>query len=77
MAKIVPGLTDVTIRIDKARSGQMDTIVRDLESVGLERIERHDRFAVVNGCVNSDRLDSLRKVQGVASVREDRTYRTQ
>jgi hypothetical protein len=32
---------------------------------------------IVNGCVSAGALDALRKVEGVASVRKDETYRTQ
>ena len=77
MAQDKSDTVDVTIRIDKQRSGQMDEIVRALEARGLSRIERHERFAMLNGSVSASRLDSLREVQGVASVRQDRTYKTQ
>ena len=77
MVKGGSGTTDVTIRIEKAQSGQIDAIVRVLELLGLARIERHDRFAMINGSVDADRLDLLRQVKGVASVREDRIYRPQ
>lgn len=77
MTKSGSGTTDVTIRIEKAQAGQMDSIVRDLESLGLARIERHDRFAMINGSVDANRLEQLRQVKGVASVREDRVYKIQ
>jgi hypothetical protein len=32
---------------------------------------------IVNGSVSAGSLDALRKVEGVASVRKDDTYRTQ
>jgi hypothetical protein len=32
---------------------------------------------IVNGSVNADALDALRRVKGVASVRKDSTYKTQ
>lgn len=70
-------MIDVTIRIDKAQAGRMDEIVRALTACGLDRVERHARFMIVNGCISADALDALRKVEGVASVRKDETYRAQ
>lgn len=67
--------TDVTIRIDKGMAAKLDQIVDQLEKVGLTRIERHARFMMVNGCIDADKLDELRGVEGVESVRQDRTYR--
>jgi hypothetical protein len=68
---------DVTIRIETAQAGRLDEIVRALIASGLDRVESHARFMIVNGCVSAGSLDALRKVEGVASVRKDDTYRTQ
>jgi hypothetical protein len=67
---------DVTIRIETAQVGRLDEIVRALIASGLDRVESHARFMIVNGCVSAGSLDALRKVKGVASVRKDETYRT-
>jgi len=77
MADGTPDLIDVTIRIDKAQAGRMDEIVRALMACGLDRVEPHARFLVVNGCISADALEALRKVEGVASVRKDQTYKAQ
>ena len=55
----------------------MDEIVEALKGSGLDRVESHKRFMIVNGSVNADALDALRRVKGVASVRKDSTYKTQ
>lgn len=68
---------DVTIRIDKAHQGHLDTIVQTLRDHGLANIERHDRFLIVNGTVRAEKVPELGSVKGVASVREDRSYRAQ
>jgi hypothetical protein len=70
-------MIDVTIRIETAQAGRLDEIVRALIASGLDRVECHARFMIVNGSVSAGALDALRKVDGVASVRKDETYRTQ
>jgi hypothetical protein len=65
----------VTIRIEKDQSGRLDEIVRALKAAGLRNVETHERFGMLNGQASADRLDDLRAVAGVASVREDTTYR--
>jgi len=77
MVDRTPDRIDVTIRIDQAQAGRIDEIVSALKACGLDRVESHARFMIVNGCVNADALDALRKVDGVASVRKDETYRAQ
>jgi hypothetical protein len=68
---------DVTIRIEKSDQDRMDEIIDALKSNGLDHVESHKRFMIVNGTVNANAVDALRKVRGVASVREDRVYKTQ
>lgn len=63
----------VTIRL--ARTAEMDKVVQDLTQLGLGAIERHDRFAIVNGRIAAEKIGALRSVAGVASVREDQKYR--
>jgi len=76
MADDTSDKVDVTIRIDTAQAGRLDEIVRALVASGLDRVESHARFMIVNGCVSAGSLDALRKVEGVASVRTGETYRT-
>ena len=77
MAKDTSDIVEVTIRIETAQAGRLDEIVQALIASGLDRVESHARFMIVNGCVSAGSLDALRKVEGVASVRKDETYRTQ
>ncbi|MFH1344455.1 MAG: hypothetical protein ABIL01_25140 [Pseudomonadota bacterium] len=73
----MPEKVDVTIRIEKADQGRMDEIVEALKSGGLDHVESHRRFMIVNGSANADSLDALRNVKGVASVRKDGVYKAQ
>ncbi len=69
------GKVDVTIRLEPdATPERVDDIVRELSARGLERVEAHPRFGLVNGTIDPGSLDALRGVSGVASVRRDRTY---
>ena len=68
---------EVTIRIDKAEAPRMGAIVDVLKSRGLGQVQSHERFMIVNGSVSPDALESLRTVDGVASVRKDAAYKTQ
>ena len=77
MADKPSDIVDVTVRIDKDKADRLDEIVRALKACGLDRVESHARFMIVNGCVSADAVDELRKVEGVESVRKDQTYRTQ
>lgn len=72
-----PAAVDVTIRVDKEQAHRFDDVVRELEAAGLASAEPHSRFLMVNGSVAPDRLDRLRGVRGVVSVRPDATYKTQ
>ncbi|WP_192359557.1 hypothetical protein [Mesorhizobium mediterraneum] len=68
---------DVTIRIDKTEASHLSEILDALRSRGLDQVQSHERLMIVNGSVNSDAVDALRSVKGVASVRKDVTYRAQ
>jgi hypothetical protein len=70
-------MIEVTIRIDKAEAPRMGQVVDDLKSQGLEQVQSHERFMIVNGSVNPDALEALRAVKGVASVRSDTVYKAQ
>lgn len=70
----MPRLIAVTIRLEKTVATRLDGVVDALRAAGLTRADVHGRFLIVNGSVRPDRLDDLRAVDGVASVREDATY---
>lgn len=54
---------EVTIRIDKNEARSLGEVVGDLKSQGLEQVQSHERFMIVNGTVNPDALDALRAVK--------------
>jgi hypothetical protein len=70
-------LLDLTIRLDRARAVQLDDIVAALQACGLQQAQPHARFMIVNGCAPADRLEALRAVSGVESVRRDARYKAQ
>jgi hypothetical protein len=71
------GTVDVTVRLERSSADRLDEIVRALESSGLRNLDVHQRFLLVNGSVDAERIDQLRGIAGVASVREDQTYKAQ
>lgn len=74
---MAPERVDVTIRIDPSEADRLDEIIQALEARGLDRMESHKRFMIVNGRIDAAAIAALREVKGVASVREDRTYKPQ
>jgi len=56
MADDTSDMVDVTIRIETAQAGRLDEIVRALVASGLDRVESHARFMIVNGCVSAGAL---------------------
>lgn len=68
---------DVTIQIDTAEAGRLDEVVQALKARGLDRVESHPRFMIVNGSIAPEALEALRSVKGVISVQQDKTYKTQ
>jgi tRNA-dihydrouridine synthase len=77
MASEPPRKVDVTIRIDKTDGAKLDDIARALESSGVTNLEVHKRLMMISGSVARHAIDALRKIAGVASVREDQQYKTQ
>jgi hypothetical protein len=68
---------DVTIRLDKAMAEKADRIVAELKRRGLSDVQAHVRFMIVSGTIAPEHVEGLRSVEGVQSVRQDSTYRTQ
>jgi hypothetical protein len=66
----------VTIRIDTTEAGRLPDILADLKGAGLSAVEAHKRLMMVNGKVSAAKMDALKQIKGVASVREDRAYKT-
>lgn len=64
----------VTVRLDRAAADRVNEIVRELKSAGLTDLDLHERLMMVSGNVDSEAVDALRAVPGVASVRADQKY---
>ena len=73
-----PGIqTAVTVRIKPDYDLRMEDVVAGLKAAGLKNVEPRPRFSIVSGDVDIRRLSDLSSVEGVASVREDQTYKAQ
>jgi hypothetical protein len=65
----------VTVRLDRVAAVRFADIVRGLKGAGLKDMELHERLMLVSGSIDSDAMDALRAVSGVASVRADQKYK--
>lgn len=68
-------VVELTIRIGRDAAGEIDRVCAALEALGLEAIERRDRFLIVNARGPRSRLDAVRAIDGVASVREAAVFK--
>jgi hypothetical protein len=65
----------LSISIDDQHLNQFAKVVKDVKKAGLKVEERHKDIGVVTGSINKDKVDSLRNVEGVAHVEEEREIR--
>jgi hypothetical protein len=65
----------VVVRVDKQHASEFTTIVSRLQTAGLDNVEKRDRFLMVHGDVEAEKLPHLRQTDGVASVREEQSYK--
>jgi len=65
----------LSISIDDQHLNHFAKVVKDVEKAGLKVEERHKDIGVVTGSINKDKVDSLRNVEGVSHVEEEREIR--
>lgn len=65
----------VTIRVDEKDAAELSAVVKKLEALGLREVESRARFGIVHGRVERARLNDLKEVEGVASVREEKIFK--
>lgn len=70
-------IVDVTIRVSRDLSAQLDGIVASLKANGLDRVEEHKLLMIISGCIEDNKIEALKEIKGVELVRKDQTYRAQ
>ncbi|NML17206.1 hypothetical protein [Azohydromonas caseinilytica] len=64
----------VTIRIEPKDAGRFGAIVQQLERLGASELAPHPRLGIINCNLPAGQLEASREVEGVASVRQERSY---
>ena len=62
------------ISVRDSHLGSLDEIAKAAERAGMEVDARMTNIGVVSGLIEPDRIDSLRAIDGVQDVREDRRF---
>lgn len=62
----------LSLSIDDQHLPRFSELVREAEKAGLKVENKHKDIGVVTGSIDSEKIDSLRNVEGVAHVEEER-----
>lgn len=65
----------LSVSVDDQHMSKFSEIVKKVEKAGMKVDEKHKDIGVVNGSIEKDKIDSLRKVEGVEHVEEEREIR--
>ncbi len=65
----------LSVSVDDEHLSKFSEIVKKVEKAGMKVDEKHKDLGVVNGSIEKDKVDSLRKVEGVAHIEEEREVR--
>jgi hypothetical protein len=63
--------TNVLVRLQKADKSRIDSVAAELEEQGLEISQKLATTGIIAGAVEESGLDRLRRVNGVAQVRQE------
>lgn len=65
----------LSVSVDDQHMSKFSEVVKRVEKAGMKVDEKHPDIGVVNGSIEKDKIDSLRKVDGVQHVEEEREVR--
>lgn len=65
----------LSVSVDDQHMGKFSEVVKSIEKAGLEVDAKHKDIGVVNGSIDKDKIDSLRKVAGVQHIEEQKDVR--
>lgn len=65
----------VNIRIDQ--NNDLNDIVNRLQQYGLNNVLIFERFHMVSGQIEESKINNLWNIEGIISINQDRTFKTQ
>ena len=65
---------NLTIRIQKDREKDFDSIVFQLKKKGLTDVSPAKRFLIVSGVADENAITQIEQVEGIASVRPEQVF---
>ena len=65
----------LSVSVDDQHLSKFAEIVKSVEKAGMEVDAKHKDIGVLNGSIEKDKIDSLRKVKGVQHIEEERDVR--
>ena len=65
---------NLVILVDREKKKGIDAVADNLAKAGLKVDRKMSITGVISGRASADKLESLRKVDGVAELREEKTY---
>jgi hypothetical protein len=71
---MAPTKIGVRIRLSTKQSLSMASVVTELEKIGLCDVSRFDRFCMLVGSIEVEKIDAVKAVSGVASVTREDVY---
>jgi hypothetical protein len=65
---------NLVILVDRDKRKQIDAVAENLSKAGLQVDRKMSLTGVISGKAPAEKLESLRKVEGVAELREESVY---
>jgi len=65
----------LSLSVDDQHMSKFADVVKRVEKAGMKVDEKHKDIGVVNGSIEKDKIDSLRQVDGVEHIEEEREIR--
>lgn len=62
----------LSISVDDKHLNQFEKVLEDVEKAGMKVEKKHKDLGVATGSIDTDKVDLLRKVEGVDHVEEER-----
>jgi hypothetical protein len=65
----------LSVSVDDQHLSKFSEVVKKVEKAGMTVDEKHRDLGVVNGSIDKDKIDSLRQIDGVEHIEEQREVR--